>query len=51
MTQLFSFFLTEQEGFPPTGILFDIRKRSMDTGKERQHGNKKIKKQIAAMIA
>jgi hypothetical protein len=32
---LFFLFLTEQEGFPPTGILFDIRKRSMYTGKRK----------------
>jgi hypothetical protein len=35
MLLFFLFFLTEQEGFPPTGILFDIRKRSMYTGKRK----------------
>jgi hypothetical protein len=32
---LFFLFFDEQEGFLPTGILFDIRKRSMYTGKRK----------------
>jgi hypothetical protein len=45
------FFLTEHEGFPPIGFLFDIRKRLMYTRKRDNKKTTKLKKQIPAMIA